>query len=456
MAGDALLSLALDAISADQLLQLFDAASPAVFGDLKTMETRVDPLVRSGREIGADKFTVSLGLCEWVRRTWAAYFRPVSVRVEPYKINLYAPGDRFVMHRDTPEKNLVGTFLLALSGWGAPCAGGGLVVHDEVGAFHWEGTNGWAAFLPYLPHEVTPIASGARVTLAFKIFATDEDVADEACEFDEALLEEAASRIALCRNDCRQVGVLLKYAYSIDGTALCGGDRFVYRALQRLGNVQSVPVAVHMDSQADDLETEYWRGVANVYALTSDNLARIARRDRPPTNESGEESTRTIPFISVSRGHRIYDNSRDSIEHVGNFAEPANVNTLYVQRALIVTEPTCPVESAPRCAAADFARVDLSGRNLRQADFRSANLSGASLARANLQQACLANADLSKANLRGADLSGADLSCADLTKASLSGACLHNASLEDACLDGIRWDSETIWPDGFEPIKERD
>jgi hypothetical protein len=445
-------SVALDAVSADLLRRLYDAAAPATFGDMKTMETRVDPLVRSGREISSDGFSVSPALCDWVARTWASRFQPESVCVKPYKINLYAPGDRFTMHRDTPENNLVGTFLLALSGWGEPCAGGGLTVHDEVGCFRWHGAGGWAAFVPYLPHEVEPVMSGARVTLAFKVFAADETKAAGQSQCDEALLEEVANRIALCRNQRGQVGVLLKYAYSLNGTALCGADRLIYRALERLGTVESVPVAVHIEAEANDENTYYWRAIANVYALTDESLTKIARG----TDETAETSAKAlgdIPFIPASRGHVIYSNGRGSIERTGNYAEPANISTLYVHRALIVTRPTDAVATPIRCADADLARTDLSDRDLRVADLQGANLSGASLTRANLQRAFLASADLSNANLQSADLSGADLAFADLSQSQLSGTCFRDTSLHEARLDGAAWDAGTVWPEGFDPLQ---
>jgi hypothetical protein len=122
-----------DGVSADLLRQIYDAAAHASFGDLKAMETRVDPLVRSGREVDTSGFSVSPELCRWVEKTWAEHFLPANVRAEAYKINLYGPGDRFATHRDTPEKDLVGTFLLALGGWGPPCHGGGLPpIGDEA------------------------------------------------------------------------------------------------------------------------------------------------------------------------------------------------------------------------------------------------------------------------------------------------------------------------------------
>lgn len=444
-------SVALDAMPADLLRRLYDAADPAAFGDMRTMETRVDPLVRSGREISSERFSVSPVLCEWVAQTWATHFQPESVCVKPYKINLYGPGDRFTMHRDTPENNLVGTFLLAFSGWGEPCSGGGLVVHDEVGSFRWDGASGWAAFVPYLPHEVEPVMSGARVTLAFKVFAAEETKAAGQSQFDEALLEEAVNRIALCRNERGQVGVLLKYAYSLNGTALCGTDRFIYRALERLGTVKSVPVAVHIEAEAKNENTYYWRSLANVYTLTDENLRRIARCPGKLA-ETTATGLGDIPFVPASRGHVIYSKGSGS-RYTGNYAEPANISTLYVHRALIVTQPADVAAAPIRCADADLARTDLSDRDLRVADFQGTNLSGASLRRANLQRAFLASADLSNADLESADLSGADLAFADLTQSQLSGACFRDASLHEARLDGAAWDAETVWPEGFNPLQ---
>lgn len=450
--------VALDAISGDLLRQLYEAAAPAAFGDMKAMETRIDPLVRSGREIASHGFSVSPELCRWVERTWAEHFVPKNVRAEPYKVNLYGPGDRFATHRDTPEKDLVGTFLIALGGWGPPCQGGGLVVHDTAGTYRWDGARGWAAFIPYLPHEVEPITFGARATIAFKVYATSNDGGNESVAFDEALLEEAANRIALCRNENGQVGVLLAFAYSLNGTALCGRDLFIYRALERLGRVESIPVAVHMEAEADSSDVVYWSTQARVYSLTQENLARVTKGFKQPA-----DSRLPIPFIASAAGHEVYKDSHASVEWAGNYAEPANVDTLYVHRALVVT-PTDDVSLGPiRCAGADLRRCDLSRRDLQDADLAGTDLTSANLSRSKLQRAKLASANLHESNLSrarlqqadltNANLTGAKLDKADLTEAILCGADLAEASLADALLMGVRSDGSTKWPDGFDLLQ---
>ena len=71
----------------------------------------------------------------------------------------------------------------------------------------------------------------------------------------------------------------------------------------------------------------------------------------------------------------------------------------------------------------------------------NANLSGEYLSGANLS-----GTDLREANLRDADLKRTDLSGANLSKAYLFGADLRGADLSDA-----KYNSETKWPEGFDP-----
>ena len=80
---------------------------------------------------------------------------------------------------------------------------------------------------------------------------------------------------------------------------------------------------------------------------------------------------------------------------------------------------------------------------------------------ANLQRAKLKGANLYKARLVKARLQGTDLSNADLEKANLSGAKLQGADLseveniKDAILDKAIISKETIFPDDYKPITEK-
>lgn len=105
---------------------------------------------------------------------------------------------------------------------------------------------------------------------------------------------------------------------------------------------------------------------------------------------------------------------------------------------------------------ANLFGADLSGANLSGAVLYDASLHGANLWRTDLRRANLYRADLYDANLLDADLSGANLLGADLHGANLSGAnlyeaILYRANLGGADLQGSKYNSQTEWPDGFDP-----
>lgn len=91
---------------------------------------------------------------------------------------------------------------------------------------------------------------------------------------------------------------------------------------------------------------------------------------------------------------------------------------------------------------ADLYRADLSGAHLNRADLRKADLSEANLLLADLSDANLAEAILDKADLSGAHLNGADLRMADL-----SGVDLRFVHLSEA-----KYNIQTKWPGGFDPL----
>jgi uncharacterized protein YjbI with pentapeptide repeats len=104
----------------------------------------------------------------------------------------------------------------------------------------------------------------------------------------------------------------------------------------------------------------------------------------------------------------------------------------------------------------NLARIDLSGRILRQVDFSNADLSGADLSRADLRRTILHSANLSGANLQNADLKRSSLLGANLSGADLRGADLTQATVEDPdrkllILEKAIYDQSTQFPEGFSP-----
>ena len=119
---------------------------------------------------------------------------------------------------------------------------------------------------------------------------------------------------------------------------------------------------------------------------------------------------------------------------------------------------------------AELSDADLSGARLNHADLRGANLKKADLSGAELVGADLRESSLEDANLSGiltqpdvpedlkttamegdtTSFAKANLSFANLTGANLRGADLRGAYLSYADLSGVKHDSETQWPDGFD------
>lgn len=105
-------------------------------------------------------------------------------------------------------------------------------------------------------------------------------------------------------------------------------------------------------------------------------------------------------------------------------------------------------------SGADLRSVRLNDADLTEANLRGARLAGADLQGAKLDGAHLDGADLREANLRSALLVGTHLQDALLIDADLRGANLNEdlreAELDGAALKGVRADSSTIWPAGFD------
>jgi uncharacterized protein YjbI with pentapeptide repeats len=84
--------------------------------------------------------------------------------------------------------------------------------------------------------------------------------------------------------------------------------------------------------------------------------------------------------------------------------------------------------------------VETARRKGERPDLSGVDLVGQSLIGADLNGATFCGTDLSGANLSLADLCGADLSRADLSGINLNGA---------------KYNQDTKWPKGFDPIKAR-
>ncbi len=105
---------------------------------------------------------------------------------------------------------------------------------------------------------------------------------------------------------------------------------------------------------------------------------------------------------------------------------------------------------------ANLQKADLQGAKLKEVNLQGAELQEADLKRADLQDASLQGAKLQEVNLQAAKLHRADLQWAELQGADLRGADLQGAKLQRAYLTGAIINKNTIMPDNWENIVERD
>ncbi len=132
----------------------------------------------------------------------------------------------------------------------------------------------------------------------------------------------------------------------------------------------------------------------------------------------------------------------------------ANLQGAYLREAnLRETNLTEADMQGAKLQNAKMQYVELLGASLDNANLQGANLQYATITnmpKADLQNAKLQNAFLYLADLQEANLQSANLQGANLQEANLQGANLQNAKLQDATIN-----KETIMPDGWEDMVER-
>ncbi|KAL6302913.1 hypothetical protein BKA93DRAFT_750883 [Sparassis latifolia] len=282
---------------AERLMKWYEHGAISGFGDVRTQETKVDKDIRDAREIPASEFTVSDGLVQEIKKQWGEHFIPSAVRVEPYKIHIYGPGGLFEFHRDTPERDLVGTFLVGL---GDNCEGGLLIIgHDDYYDPYSYGVKAnpgsWAAFYPDVVHCVNKIEKGHRAVIAFKVYRTG-DAAAERIGFQaspEALpqqkMGDVLSKMQL------PFGVLLAHKYCIGTVELNGLDNMLHAAaeviaMRRNAKVHFLPILTKLKGTAyltDDRRNDSISATAPVYPLTQAHVDALLARIAEDTETSG-------------------------------------------------------------------------------------------------------------------------------------------------------------------------
>jgi hypothetical protein len=99
----------------------------------------------------------------------------------------------------------------------------------------------------------------------------------------------------------------------------------------------------------------------------------------------------------------------------------------------------------------DLSNADLSDMDMSGSNMPGSNMSGSNMSGSNMSGSNMSGSDMSGSDMSGSDMSGSNMSGADLSGADLSGADLSGANLSGAGGKGVKWDENTIWPEGFNP-----
>ncbi|KAL6303420.1 hypothetical protein BKA93DRAFT_929125 [Sparassis latifolia] len=278
-----------------QLKRWFENGAVSGFGDVRAQETKVDANVRDAREIPASEFSVSPNLIEQVAKCWGDHFVPGSVRVEPYKIHMYGPGGKFKAHRDTPETNLVGTFLGTQPKRGVCSSAMTSTVPMRT--------------VDMKRRAVAEIESGYRAVIAFKLFRKEIEEGRQTSVVRKKM-EKVLEKMQA------PYGVLLAHEYCIGTTMLCSLDNILNEA-------------AHAIAQKKKL---------NIHFL-------------PVLTKVTAEAYRTGDMEEVNADAKVYPFTQAHVESLLKESSGALVGPppLGDARAPVLFSPTLPTECAPPC-----------------------------------------------------------------------------------------------------------
>lgn len=303
-----------------------ELAQPACYGDNEKQETRIDETVRKGRDITSDKFHVCDDILDTLRKAFCVQFRVCDVKITPYKINLYDPGDFFNVHRDHPEPKLLGTILLHVSGDQKS-----FYVEDEL----WDAEKyNVCMFYNDVPHQVKA-TSESRITISFKVYSVAKSqIPSESCS---VLAKKLANRIP---SSC---GIVLQNMYPYDDNDYKGADLEIYHALKELGkNTITVPVIVREIDMIGD--GDCFRDNDKQFSIDGTDLEDIKQNEMEKVEECYIKvfllkgyplSKPRVPVYFLGKGQKVGEMYRNSV-FTGNNYDGALIENVYISKMFYV------------------------------------------------------------------------------------------------------------------------
>ncbi len=318
----------------------FEHSAISGYGDMQSLETKIDSEVRSAREIPASEFDVEPEFLKKIQALWREHFLPRNVRAEPYKIHLYGPGGHFKSHRDTPETGLVGTFLVGLGDTSSTDVG-----HFRIGDKTLRADPlCWVAFHPDIPHEVTKLEDGYRAVMAFKIFRADDEP-----DVLPAQLEDRVKKIL----DQIQVpfGLFTTHQYSIGTIGLNGFDALLsaYARSRNDTKAHMLPVVTEFYGEAFDdyLDPEEYKSVttSRVYPFTGSHVDILLGKNVVQAKKEVQwlEGLSEIPFYTWDIRASLEPWKEDhppGSGYIGNEADSSREDSIYLSYAILFLPQT--------------------------------------------------------------------------------------------------------------------
>jgi len=321
--------------NANRLRQLYSEGADSPFGDNTSMKTVVDKEVRDAREI--TKFTVDPKILGLIKEKWQSSLYPKKgVSVVPYKINLYNSTGHFDEHRDTPEKNLIGTAIISL--W-SQCFTNALKVFDtnKEESYTWHPRNPQCIlFYSDCPHSVGKSSYGnIRGTLTFKIYAEEIDEPEQ-----ETVVADILSKL-ISRNS-EPKGFILSYGYSIERSTLKGSDQILINALKELRRKYIIIPVMYEYSHSKSEDNSYKEINTRVYSLTENNINYLLNcspdiKGSEVKAKVNPDSFRNYTFYALNYNFKIWSQTfSEYIEYTGNESKPEMKNSIYISHAVLL------------------------------------------------------------------------------------------------------------------------
>lgn len=266
---------------AADLKDLISAIPPATFG--KGGETVLDATVRDALQLKAKKFELDIpqdSLDSILENIKGSLNLQTDIVAEPYSLNVYQKGGKFLKHKDTPRgDDMFGTLVICLPTW---FTGGEMSTSmgRDMKKFFANTTNStppnptqikWCAFFADVDHEIHTVKEGIRITAAYLLKRKDQAPASSLMPR-ELQGQEQADRI----KDCLLEGLR-------DDQFFFDGGSIGFPCLHMYTNTEVFP------GKQNSLE-----------ALTLKQIAKLKGRDQLIANAAAAAglAVRMIPYLS--------------------------------------------------------------------------------------------------------------------------------------------------------------